>query len=99
MGKRILGISAFYHGSASALVLDGEIVSAAQKERFTRIKHDNCFPAQAVDFCLTEARISPEDLHYVVFYKKPLKKSDRLLETYLSYAPGGFQSFLAAISQ
>jgi carbamoyltransferase len=99
MGKRILGISAFYHDSAAALVMDGEIVGAAQEERFTRIKHDNRFPTHAVNYCLAEARITPEDLDYVVFYDKPLQKFDRLLETYLAFVPAGFQSFLAAIPQ
>ncbi len=97
MGKRILGLSAFYHDSAAALVVGGDIVAAAQEERFTRIKHDYHFPKHAVDFCLKEAGITPEDLDYVVFYDKPLQKFDRLLETYLAYAPAGLQSFLAAM--
>jgi len=94
---RILGISAFYHDSAAALVVGGEIVAAAQEERFTRIKHDHAFPKNAVQYCLREAGLQPEDLDYVVFYDKPLQKFDRLLETYLAYAPAGFRSFLMAM--
>ncbi len=97
MPDRILGLSAFYHDSAAALVIDGEIVAAAQEERFTRIKHDHNFPTHAVDFCLREAGLAPEDLDYVVFYDKPLLKFDRLLETYLAYAPGGLRSFMMAM--
>jgi carbamoyltransferase len=93
----ILGISAFYHDSAAALVVDGEIVAAAQEERFTRKKHDAGFPALAVDYCLGEAGLTPEQLDYVGFYDKPLLKFERLLETYLSYAPAGFRSFVKAI--
>ena len=90
----ILGISAFYHDSAAALVIDGEVVAAAQEERFTRKKHDYEFPAHAIRYCLDEAGLTPEQLDYVGFYDKPFLKFERLLETYLSYAPGGFQSFL-----
>ncbi|MBX2811206.1 MAG: carbamoyltransferase [Myxococcales bacterium] len=93
----ILGISAFYHDSAACLVRDGEIVAAAQEERFSRIKHDYRFPKQAIDFCLGEAGITPEDVNHVAFYDKPLLKFDRLLETYLAYAPVGFRSFLKAM--
>jgi carbamoyltransferase len=93
----ILGISAFYHDSAACLVVDGEIVAAAQEERFTRIKHDHNFPAHAARYCLSEAGISANDLDYVGFYDKPLLKFDRLLETYLDYAPAGFPSFLKAM--
>jgi carbamoyltransferase len=93
----VLGISAFYHDSAAALIVDGKIVAAAQEERFTRIKHDAGFPRLAVDYCLKEAGLSPEQLDYVSFYEKPLLKFDRLIETYLAYAPRGFQSFLAAL--
>ena len=95
--SRILGISAFYHDSAAALVVDGDIVAAAQEERFTRIKHDHEFPTNAVNYCLEEAGIEPEDLDYVVFYDKPFQKFDRLLETYISFAPIGFRSFLMAM--
>ena len=93
----ILGISAFYHDSAAALVLDGRIVAAAQEERFTRIKHDPAFPAGAIAFCLRQAGLSPDDLDYVAFYDKPLTKFERLLETYLAYAPAGFRSFRLAM--
>ena len=93
----ILGISAFYHDSAAALVLDGHIVAAAQEERFTRKKHDYLFPTQAIEYCLAEADIKPDDLDYVGFYDKPFLKFDRLLETYLAYAPIGFHSFLMAM--
>lgn len=94
---KILGLSAFYHDSAAALLIDGEIIAAAQEERFTRIKHDHNFPTLAVDYCLKEAGITPEDLDYVVFYDKPLQKFDRLLETYMAFAPSGFRSFLMAM--
>ena len=90
----ILGISAFYHDSAAALVVDGDIVAAAQEERFTRRKHDHAFPVHAIRYCLDEAGIAPEALDYVGFYDKPFLKLERLLETYLSYAPRGFRSFL-----
>ena len=93
----ILGISAFYHDSAAALVLDGQIVGAAQEERFTRIKHDSAFPTQAIDYCLREGGLSPGDLDYVAFYDKPLTKFERLLETYLAYVPSGFRSFKLAM--
>src|SRR5438046_3752586 len=93
----ILGISAFYHDSAAALVVDGEIVAAAQEERFTRKKHDPGFPAHAITYCLKEGGIEPEKLSYIAFYDKPLTKFDRLLETYLAYAPAGFKSFRMAI--
>src|SRR5262245_48658370 len=93
----ILGISAFYHDSAAALVVDGEIVAAAQEERFTRKKHDPGFPAQAVAYCLEEGGLSPDQLDYVAFYDKPLTKFDRLLETYLAYAPRGLRSFSMAM--
>jgi carbamoyltransferase len=93
----ILGISAFYHDSAAALVVDGDIVAAAQEERFTRKKHDPSFPANAIAYCLREGGVQPEMLDYVAFYDKPLTKFDRLLETYLAYAPAGFQSFRLAM--
>ncbi len=93
----ILGISAFYHDSAACLVVDGEIVGAAQEERFTRIKHDHNFPLHAVRYCLREAGLTAHQLDYVAFYDKPLLKFDRLLETYLDYAPAGFGSFLKAM--
>jgi len=93
----ILGISAFYHDSAAALVRDGEIVAAAQEERFTRVKHDSRFPLHAVNYCLQAAGLTPEQLDHVVFYEKPLLKFERLLETYLAYAPRGFGQFLAGL--
>ena len=93
----ILGISAFYHDSAAALVRDGEIVAAAQQERFSRRKHDARFPREAIEYCLREGRISITQADEVVFYDKPLLKFDRLLETYLAYAPRGIRSFNAAI--
>jgi carbamoyltransferase len=93
----ILGISAFYHDSAAALVVNGEIVAAAQEERFTRKKHDPAFPVNAIDYCLAEAGLKPSQLDYVGFYDKPMRKFERLLETYLAYAPGGFRSFRQAI--
>ena len=93
----ILGISAFYHDSAAALVVDGRIVAAAQEERFSRRKHDYRFPQQAIEYCLKEAGISAAELDLVGFYDKPLLKFDRLLETYLAYAPRGFRSFLQAL--
>jgi carbamoyltransferase len=93
----ILGISAFYHDSAAALVVDGEIVAAAQEERFTRVKHDPGFPLRAIAHCLKQADLGPAHLDYVAFYDKPLTKFERLLETYLSFAPAGFQSFCKAM--
>ncbi|HYQ70944.1 MAG TPA: carbamoyltransferase N-terminal domain-containing protein, partial [Gammaproteobacteria bacterium] len=93
----ILGISAFYHDSAAALVRDGEIVSAAQEERFSRSKHDARFPGSAIASCLSQAGIELVDVDEVVFYDKPLIKFERLLETYLTYAPKGFRSFVAAM--
>src|SRR5262249_18838965 len=94
---RVVGISAFYHDSAAALVVDGDVVAAAQEERFTRRKHDPGFPAHAIAYCLAEANLQPERLTYVAFYEKPLAKFDRLLETYLAYAPRGFRSFSLAL--
>jgi len=93
----ILGVSAFYHDSAAALVVDGEAVAAAQEERFTRRKHDAGFPAGAVAYCLAEAGLSPERLDYLAFYDKPLVKFERLLETYLAFAPRGLRSFVTAM--
>ena len=97
MKKYIIGIAAYYHDSAAALVCDGEVIAAAQEERFTRKKHDPAFPTNAIKYCLKEAGITHKDVEYIVFYDKPLLKFERLLETYLSYAPRGFRSFLAAI--
>jgi carbamoyltransferase len=97
MTKHILGISAYYHDSAAALLRDGEIVGAAQEERFTRKKHDAGFPAKAIQSCLDLGGIKLTDVDHIVFYDKPLIKFERLLETYLSYAPNGFRSFIAAM--
>ncbi|MEG4304002.1 carbamoyltransferase [Microcoleus sp. D3_18a_C4] len=93
----ILGISAYYHDSAAALIRDGEIIAAAQEERFSRKKHDARFPKNAIAYCLKEANIDLRELDRIVFYDKPLVKFERLLETYLAYAPQGFRSFLAAM--
>ena len=93
----ILGISAFYHDSAACLIQDGDIIAAAQEERFTRIKHDSAFPANAIKYCLEEAKISPEQIENIVFYEKPFLKFERLLETYFAFAPKGFSSFTKAI--
>ncbi|WP_363349021.1 carbamoyltransferase [Methylocystis echinoides] len=93
----ILGVSAFYHDSAAALLRDGEIVAAAQEERFTRVKHDSAFPENAVRYCLEAAGASGADVDHVVFYEKPFVKFERLLETYLAFAPKGFESFRKAM--
>ncbi len=93
----VLGISAYYHDAAACLIKDGEIISAAQEERFTRKKHDSAFPANAIAYCLTHARIAPDQVDHIVFYDKPFLKFHRLIETYLAYAPRGFESFVKAI--
>jgi carbamoyltransferase len=93
----ILGISAYYHDAAAALVVDGDIVAAVQEERFTRRKHDPSFPSRAVAYCVEEAGLTPKDLDHVVFYDKPLLTFDRLLETYVSFAPHGFRSFVRSM--
>jgi carbamoyltransferase len=95
--KAILGISGYYHDSAAALVVDGRVVAAAQEERFTRIKHDSSFPRKAIDYCLGEAGLRPEELDHVVFYEKPFLKFERLLETHLAVAPRGFRAFQMAM--
>ena len=94
---QVLGISAFYHDSAAALIRDGNIIAAAQEERFTRRKHDAAFPSRALDYCLREGGASLDDIDCIVFYDKPLLKFERLLETYLAFAPRGFKSFSMAI--
>ena len=94
---RILGISAFYHDSAAALIEDGRIVAAAQEERFTRRKHDAAFPHNAIAYCLAEAGVAADELDHVVFYDKPFLKFERLLETYIALAPRGFASFKMSI--
>ena len=93
----ILGISAYYHDSAACLIKDGEIVAAVQEERFTRVKHDSRFPSHAITYCLNEAGITSRKLDYVVFYDKPFVKFERLLETYLAFAPRGFKSFVKSM--
>lgn len=93
----ILGISAFYHDSAAALIRDGEILAAAQEERFTRLKHDYRFPHNAISFCLQDVHIKPRDIDFVAFYDKPFLKFERILETYLQYAPIGIGSFIKAV--
>ncbi|HXQ80215.1 MAG TPA: carbamoyltransferase N-terminal domain-containing protein, partial [Opitutaceae bacterium] len=95
--KAILGLSAYYHDSAAALVVDGQIIAAAQEERFSRVKHDHRFPLHAIGYCLREAGLKPGDIDHVVFYEKPYLKFERLLETYLAVAPAGFRSFLMAM--
>jgi len=94
---KILGISAYYHDSAACLVVDGEIVAAAQEERFTRKKHDSSFPDNAIAYCLSESKSEPEEIDYIVFYDKPFLKFERLFETYLAFAPRGFQSFMTSL--
>src|SRR6202047_1093934 len=94
---RVLGISAFYHDSAAALIEDGHLVGAAQEERFTRKKHDSGFPEKAVQYCLDTAGIKLADVDYVAFYDKPFLKFERLIETYLAFAPRGFTSFRMAM--
>src|SRR3989338_2623269 len=95
--KRIMGISAFYHDAAAALVEDGKVLAAAQEERFTRKKHDAAFPIHAIEFCLKQTGLKAADLDAVVFYEKPFVKFERLLETYLTYVPFGLRSFLKAM--
>src|SRR6201981_3006561 len=94
---RILGISAFYHDSAAALVRDGEIIAAAQEERFTRKKHDSRFPSKAVEYCLVEGGGALSDVDFVAFYDKPFLKFERLLEAYVTFAPRGLRSFAMAM--
>src|ERR671910_1478270 len=94
---RILGLSAFYHDSAAALIADGELIAAAQEERFTRKKHDSGFPENAVEYCLGEGGIELDQVDHIAFYDKPFLKFERLLETYLAFAPKGFTSFRMAV--
>ena len=93
----ILGISAYYHDAAACLVVDGEIISAAQEERFTRKKHDENFPINAINYCLSEVKLAAHQIDYVVFYDKPFLKFERLFETYLAFAPKGFKSFSTSL--
>ena len=90
---RILGISAFYHDSAAALIINGDIVAAAQEERFTRKKHDPRYPFNAVNYVLSEGKLKLNEVDYIVFFEKPFLKFERLLETYMAFAPKGFKSF------
>ena len=90
----ILGISALYHDSAACLLKNGEIIAAAQEERFSRKKHDASFPHKAIKYCLEIGQISPMDIAHIVFYEKPFPKFERLFETYLAFAPFGFKSFM-----
>ena len=94
----ILGLSAYYHDSAAALLVDGQLIAAAQEERFTRHKHDPRFPAEAVRYCLAEAGLSAADLDYVAFYEKPRAKFERLVETHIAHAPAGFSTYLTALT-
>ena len=94
---KVLGISALYHDSAASILIDGEIIAAAQEERFTRVKQDASFPLNAIQFCLAEAEIQLNELDAVVFYDKPLVKFERLIETYIANVPKGFKSFVAAM--
>ena len=89
----ILGISAFYHDSAAALVIDGKIIAAAQEERFTRKKHDSSYPFNAIEFVLSFSKLKLHQINHIVFYEKPFLKFERLLETYVAFAPKGFKSF------
>ena len=93
----IIGISSFYHDSAACIIKDGEIIAAVQEERFTRIKHDSSFPHNAIKFCLSSNNLELNDIDYVVFYEKPIPKFERLLETYMAYAPKGLKSFSASL--
>ena len=95
--KSVLGISAFYHDSAAALLVDGKIVAAAQEERFTRKKHDPSYPFNSIKYVLQEANLRLSEVDKIVFYEKPFLKFERLLETYLAFAPKGFISFLMAM--
>src|SRR5215212_4927383 len=97
MTTNIIGISAYYHDSAACLIKDGHVLAAAQEERFTRKKFDAGFPVQAVRYCLQQGGLSLRDLKYFVFYDKPLIKFERLIETYIAFAPQGVKSFLAAM--
>jgi carbamoyltransferase len=94
---KILGISAFYHDSSACLIEDGKIIAACQEERLSRVKHDSNFPSKSILYCLAQANCKPEDVTHIIFYEKPFLKFERLLETYLAFAPRGFKSFTKAI--
>ena len=95
--KSILGISAFYHDSAAAIIIDGKIIAAAQEERFTRKKHDSSYPFNAINFVLKYSNLNLSQVDQIIFFEKPFLKFERLLETYLAFAPKGFKSFSKAI--
>ena len=95
--KSILGISAFYHDSSATIILDGKIIAAAQEERFTRKKHDSNYPRHAIDFVLNYSGLSLNQVDKIIFYEKPFLKFERLLETYVAFAPKGFKSFCKAM--
>ena len=94
---KILGISAFYHDSAAALIIDGKIIAAAQEERFSRKKHDSDYPHQAIEYVLSEKKLKLNNIDHIVFFEKPFLKFERLLETYVAFAPKGFKSFSSKI--
>ncbi|MBM4387416.1 MAG: hypothetical protein FJ088_06720, partial [Deltaproteobacteria bacterium] len=94
----ILGISALYHDSAACLIRNGEIITAVQEERFTRVKHDSSFPVNSIGYCIESAGITPGEISHVVFYEKPLLKFDRLTQTYVRFAPRGLRSFFLAMN-
>ena len=96
--RAVLGLSAFYHDSAAAILVDGEIIAAAQEERFTRKKHDKSFPSQSIKYCLREAKITPKQVSEIVFYEQPKLKLDRLFKTYLAFAPRGWLTFIKVVS-
>ncbi len=98
MSEIIIGISAYYHDSATAILVDGSVVAAAQEERFTRKKHDPSFPSNALKYCIREAGIEPEEVSAIMFYEKPYIKFERLLETYHAFAPKGLISFFVGHS-
>ena len=93
----ILGISAFYHDSAASIIIDGKIIAAAQEERFSRIKHDSNFPKNAIEFVLKYSKLKLSEVNYIVFYEKPFVKFERLMDTYVSFAPKGIKSYLKSI--
>ena len=94
---KVLGISAYYHDSAAAIISDGKVLYAAQEERFTRVKNDDSFPEEAIKFCLKESGFDLRDIDAIAFYDKPFLKFERLLETYYAFAPRGFKSFVKAM--
>ena len=93
----ILGISAFYHDSSASLIKNGDIIHAVQEERFSRIKHDSSFPAKSINYILKEENLKLQEIDFIVFYEKPFLKFERILETYVAFAPKGFRSFAASV--